>query len=203
MAEEQDDKEKEVEEEMMRMMEEEISGGDDSEAESDPEAGAEVQEESPAEGDAEADLEADMLAAMQEEGTAPETEGSEGDDLESAMLQAMMDETSAETTEEAQDALEKTQAMLPGQDINVGNISRLMNVHLSIAIELGRTSENISTLLDWSEGSLIELDKVSGEGVDVLINDKYYARGEVVTIAENFGVRLTQILPTVTTGASS
>ena len=55
----------------------------------------------------------------------------------------------------------------------------------------------VSTLLEWSEGSLIELDKVSGEVVDVLINGKSYAEGEVVTIAENFGVRLTRIVPSI------
>jgi flagellar motor switch protein FliN/FliY len=68
-------------------------------------------------------------------------------------------------------------------------------VSLSIIIELGRTETSIDNLLEWSEGSLIELDKVSGEAVDVYINGKPFAQGEVVTVAENFGVRLTEILP--------
>ena len=64
---------------------------------------------------------------------------------------------------------------------------------LSVSIELGRTKEQISTVLQWTEGSLIELSKVSGDAVDVLINGKAFAKGEVVTIAENFGVRITEL----------
>ena len=66
---------------------------------------------------------------------------------------------------------------------------------LSVSIELGRTKEPISTVLEWTEGSLIELSKGSGDAVDVLINGKAFAKGEVVTIAENFGVRITDIQP--------
>ncbi|MBT3602229.1 MAG: hypothetical protein HN521_04105 [Candidatus Latescibacteria bacterium] len=119
----------------------------------------------------------------------------EGSDVEDEMLQAMMDETSASSPEEAQTALTAAQGLLPNTNINPKNIHRLLGVSLSIIIELGRTETSVDSLLEWSEGSLIELDKVSGEAVDVYINGKPFAQGEVVTIAENFGVRLTGILP--------
>ncbi len=181
MAEEnQSDQEQQIEEEMMRMMEEEIGDG--------------AQDDAGETGGNDAGLEAEMLQAMQEGQEAGETEGGEAG-LEAEMLQAMMDETSASTPEEAQDVLQRAQTMLPGQELSSHNIGRLLDVKLTVTIELGRTHVPISNLLEWSEGSLIELDKVSGEAVEVLINTKSFARGEVVTIAENFGVRLVEILP--------
>ena len=180
--EEENKNEDDIAEEMMRMMEEE-SGAET------PEGGDDNTEE---------DLEAAMRQAMEGEADTADAPGEMdlgGGDLEAEMLQAMMDETSADTPEAAETALQQTQAMLPGVEINTQNMGRLMDVNLSIAIELGRTEVSISTLLDWSEGSLIELDKVSGEAVDVLINGRSFAKGEVVTIAENFGVRLVEILP--------
>lgn len=179
-----------IEDEMLRMMEEELgTSGDD--------AGEE---------DADAAFEAEMLAAMQDESAVDGGDAAGGGDddamggLESDMLQAMMDETSAATPAEAETALARAQSMLPGTDLNHGNIHRLMGVNLSMIIELGRTEVAVGNLLEWSEGSLIELDRVSGEAVDVYINGKPFARGEVVTIAENFGVRLTEILPYVPLG---
>jgi flagellar motor switch protein FliN/FliY len=70
----------------------------------------------------------------------------------------------------------------------------LSEVNQSISIELGRTEVSVSTFLQWTEGSLIELDRVSGQAVDILVNGKPFARGEVVTIAENFGVRIVEII---------
>ena len=176
-----DNPDQSVEEEMLE--EEELgTGGDDA-----------------GEGESDSDFEAEMLAAMQDD---PVTAGEPaadtvdaGSGLEADMLEAMMAETSAETPAEAETALARAQSMLPSTDLNQENIHRLMGVSLSIMIELGRTAVAISELLEWSEGSLIELDRVSGEAVDVYINGKPFARGEVVTIAENFGVRLTEILP--------
>ena len=174
--------EDDIADEMMRMMEEE-SG---TEA---PEGGDDNPEE---------DLEAAMRQAMEEETGTADAAGDLGDDgLEAQMLQAMMEETGAETPEAAETALQQTQAMLPDMEINAQNMSRIMDVNLSISIELGRTEVSISTLLDWSEGSLIELDKVSSETIDVLINGRSFAKGEVVTVAENFGVRLVEIIPAV------
>jgi len=64
---------------------------------------------------------------------------------------------------------------------------------LVLTAELGRTSETIETVRTWGDQSLVELDKSVGEPVDVLLNGQLFARGEVVVISENFGVRITEI----------
>ena len=61
-------------------------------------------------------------------------------------------------------------------------------------VELGRTSKSISDILDFSPGTIIELDKIAGEPIDVLVNGKFVAKGEVVVIEESFGVRVTEII---------
>lgn len=74
------------------------------------------------------------------------------------------------------------------------NIDLLMDINLPISIELGRTKMPIADILGLGPGSVVELNKLAGEPVDVLINQKTVARGEVVVIDENFGVRITQLL---------
>ena len=70
----------------------------------------------------------------------------------------------------------------------------LLDISLPITIELGRTSMLIRDVLQLGPGSVIELDKVSGEPVDLYVNDRKFARGEVVVIEENFGVRITELI---------
>jgi flagellar motor switch protein FliN/FliY len=74
------------------------------------------------------------------------------------------------------------------------NLSMLMDIPLKVTVELGRTKRQIKDILDLSPGSIIELDKLAGEPVDILVNNKLIAKGEVVVIDENFGVRVTDIL---------
>ncbi|MEC9379745.1 MAG: flagellar motor switch protein FliN [Candidatus Latescibacterota bacterium] len=74
------------------------------------------------------------------------------------------------------------------------NLERLMDVSLTVTIELGRTRETIETVLEYGDQSLIELDRTVGEPVDVLVNGELFARGEVVTVSENFGVRITELV---------
>lgn len=74
------------------------------------------------------------------------------------------------------------------------NIDLIMDVPLEVTVELGRTKKAISDVLDFSPGTIIELDKIAGEPVDVLVNGKLVARGEVVVIEESFGVRVTEII---------
>jgi len=74
------------------------------------------------------------------------------------------------------------------------NIARLMDVNLSVTIELGRTSYTMERVFNLGEQSLVELDKQVGEPVDILVNGKIFARGEVVTVSENFGVRITELV---------
>ena len=76
-----------------------------------------------------------------------------------------------------------------------GNISLIMDVFMEMTVELGRTKKTIKEILGLGEGTIIELDKLAGEPVDILVNHKPIAKGEVVVIDENFGVRVTEILP--------
>lgn len=74
------------------------------------------------------------------------------------------------------------------------NINLIMDVPLQVTVELGRTSKSISEILEFSPGTIIELDKIAGEPVDVLVNGKFVAKGEVVVIEESFGIRVTEII---------
>jgi flagellar motor switch protein FliN/FliY len=77
------------------------------------------------------------------------------------------------------------------------NLSLLYDVTLNITVELGRTRKSIREILDLTPGSVVELDKLAGEPVDILVNGKRIAIGEVVVIDENFGVRVTDIISPV------
>ncbi|MDR3191775.1 MAG: flagellar motor switch protein FliN [Treponema sp.] len=75
-----------------------------------------------------------------------------------------------------------------------GNIVLIMDVYMEMTVELGRTRKLIKEILGMGEGTIIELDKLAGEPVDILVNHKLIAKGEVVVIDENFGVRVTEIV---------
>ncbi|MBQ1916924.1 MAG: flagellar motor switch phosphatase FliY [Lachnospiraceae bacterium] len=74
------------------------------------------------------------------------------------------------------------------------NIDLIMDVPLEVTVELGRTHKSIHDILEFAPGTIIELNKIAGEPVDVLVNGKYVAKGEVVVIEESFGVRITEIV---------
>ena len=76
------------------------------------------------------------------------------------------------------------------------NLNMLLDIPLQVTVELGRTKRMVKEILEISQGSIIELDKLAGEPVDILINNKLIAVGEVVVIDENFGVRVTDVLST-------
>ena len=84
-----------------------------------------------------------------------------------------------------------SQAEQPGVS---GNIGLLMDVSMQLTVELGRTKMLIKDILGMGEGTIVELDKLAGEPVDLLVNGKLIAKGEVVVIDENFGVRVTDII---------
>ena len=77
--------------------------------------------------------------------------------------------------------------------INDANIGLILDVPLQITVELGRTKKSIKEILELSNGSIVELDKLAGEPVEIQVNGHYLAKGEVVVIDENFGVRITEI----------
>ncbi|WP_163536804.1 flagellar motor switch phosphatase FliY [Gracilibacillus sp. YIM 98692] len=74
------------------------------------------------------------------------------------------------------------------------NLDLLMDIPLQVTVELGRTKRTVKEILELTSGSIVELDKLAGEPVDILVNQKLIAQGEVVVIDENFGVRVTDIL---------
>ena len=74
------------------------------------------------------------------------------------------------------------------------NIDLIMDVPLEVTVELGRTSKSIQDILEFAPGTIIELDKIAGEPIDVLVNGKFVAKGEVVVIEESFGIRVTEII---------
>lgn len=81
-------------------------------------------------------------------------------------------------------------SQIPGAE----NIGIIKDVPLEVTVELGRTKKSIAEILDFAPGTIIELDKIAGEPIDVLVNGKFVARGEVVVIEESFGVRVTEII---------
>jgi flagellar motor switch protein FliN/FliY len=74
------------------------------------------------------------------------------------------------------------------------NLDLLMNVSLGVTVELGRCTMRVGDVLKLGKGSVVELDRAAGEPVDVLINRRLVARGEVVAVDDRFGVRLTELL---------
>ncbi|WP_322521937.1 flagellar motor switch protein FliN [Guyparkeria halophila] len=82
----------------------------------------------------------------------------------------------------------------PDDDENPVNFDVIMDVPVNISMEIGRTAINIRNLLQLNQGSIVELDRLAGEPLDVLVNGTLIARGEVVVINEKFGIRLTDVI---------
>jgi len=99
--------------------------------------------------------------------------------------QQQMNVQQAQFAEFTQPSLKQTEAR---------NLNMLMDIPLQVTVELGRTKRSVKDILELVSGSIIELDKLAGEPVDILVNSRLIAKGEVVVIDENFGVRITDIL---------
>ncbi len=78
--------------------------------------------------------------------------------------------------------------------LSTENIDLLLDVPLEVSVELGRTSRTIKEILDFAPGTVVELNRLAGEPIDVLVNGKYVAKGEVVVIGESFGIRITDVI---------
>jgi flagellar motor switch protein FliN/FliY len=119
-----------------------------------------------------------------------ETE-SEGTGIEGDFDQALADATQTEKIESAS----KTRS--DGSRLARTDFSKLkmiLDVPLKVSVELGRTKMLVNDLLQLGQGSVIELDKIAGEPMEILINDKLVAMGEVVVVNEKFGIRLTDVV---------
>ncbi|MEA3297450.1 MAG: flagellar motor switch protein FliN [candidate division Zixibacteria bacterium] len=169
------------------------------------------------------DSEPDAAVGVMEEGDAseqeaeaasPESEGenqekvvNEGDanedDAEAAMM-AMLNDLPQEEKGATPDDISFSDASVsnaefqqlsqPASKPSSQGIDLLMDINLPVSIELGRTKMAIADILTLGPGSIVELNKLAGEPVDLLVNYKVVARGEVVVVDENFGVRITQLM---------
>ena len=83
---------------------------------------------------------------------------------------------------------------VPHSGVKDRNLDLILDIPLKVTVELGRTKMPVSDLLNLTQGSVIELMKLAGEPMEVLVNDKLIARGEAVVVNEKFGVRLTDII---------
>ncbi|MHB9027361.1 MAG: flagellar motor switch protein FliN [Candidatus Latescibacterota bacterium] len=149
------------------------------------------------------DLEAQMAAAMALEG-----EGAGDDDLERPLSIPMRNGGGRRERNDFLDALagEDSDANLPVQplrfqqlrptdeDIPKDDITRLLDISLNVSVELGRKQMQIKEILELGPGKIVELEKLAGEPVDLMVNGKLLARGEVVVVDENFGVRITELI---------
>lgn len=88
----------------------------------------------------------------------------------------------------------------PAPQADPAAIGILANVEMEVSVHLGQTRRSIRDILSMGEGSVVELDRLAGESVDILVNNRLVARGEIVVIGENFGVRVTELLGTAAGG---
>jgi flagellar motor switch protein FliN len=82
----------------------------------------------------------------------------------------------------------------PAEDENIRDLDFILDIPLDLSVELGRTKMLVNDLLQLGQGSIVELNKIAGEPLEIYINRKLVARGEVVVVNEKFGVRLTDIV---------
>jgi len=145
----------------------------------------------------------EMLKMMEEEGGEEDEQSSQEDVdrmMEMEMLKAMEEEGGAGGLEGGEGFAGLGQG-LGWQGGGGGGIpssfERLLDVNLMVTIELGRCRKPLEEVLTLGEQSLVELDKQVGDPVDIMVNNKLFARGEVVTVSESFGVRITELVSRV------
>ncbi len=170
-------KEDDLETQMAAALEEEgISGGGEDDLETQMAATMALESDS---GDF--DLESKIASAMGENGF---------DGLGDALDMGDMEDEPAVAVK----PLEFSQLHPSDESVDSESIDRLLDVFLNISVELGRKQMRIKEILELGPGKIIELDKLAGEPVDLLVNGKLLAKGEVVVVDENFGVRITDLI---------
>lgn len=105
---------------------------------------------------------------------------------------AALEEQAAATSTAGRAPLEKLDD--EGQPQSEVNLDMVLDIPVTISMEIGRTRINIRNLLQLSQGSVVELDRLAGEPMDVLVNDTLIAHGEVVVVNDKFGIRLTDVI---------
>jgi flagellar motor switch protein FliN/FliY len=124
----------------------------------------------------------DMLA--DEWAKALEEQDDDEEKVEQAALDELVEDVNAQTQVEA----------APQGDLGTPDLDVIMDIPVTISMEVGTTQINIRNLLQLNQGSVVELDRLAGEPLDVMINGTLIAHGEVVVVNEKFGIRLTDII---------
>ena len=130
----------------------------------------------------------EWAAALEQQGDAAETE-------EDPWAAALEEQATSESTQQANPApvAKLDDEGKPKSDVD---LDMVMDIPVTISMEIGRTKISIRNLLQLSQGSVVELDRLAGEPMDVLVNDTLIAHGEVVVVNDKFGIRLTDIIST-------
>jgi flagellar motor switch protein FliN/FliY len=102
----------------------------------------------------------------------------------------------AESEVEAETVVEQPEVSAEDAEKNKINSEVLQNIPVTISVEVGRASLKIRDLMRLTQGSVVELDRLAGEPLDLLVNNTLVAQGEVVLVNERYGVRLTSVVPT-------
>jgi flagellar motor switch protein FliN/FliY len=126
----------------------------------------------------------EWASALEEQDT---EEGQEEDPWAAAL------EEQAEAEAQAAPVAQLNDDSRPRSDVDV-DLDMVMDIPVTISMEIGRTKINIRNLLQLSQGSVVELDRLAGEPMDVLVNDTLIAHGEVVVVNDKFGIRLTDVI---------
>ncbi len=126
-----------------------------------------------------------------------ETDDALDQDAMAAEWAAAMEEQ-GDSDSDAEDAVEQVQAQSldadPGTDVGDPKLDVILDIPVTIAMEIGRADISIRNLLKLNQGSVVELDRLAGEPMDVLVNGTLVAHGEVVVVNEKFGIRLTDVI---------
>ncbi|MCB1914296.1 MAG: flagellar motor switch protein FliN [Rhodocyclaceae bacterium] len=143
----------------------------------------------------------DWAAAMQEQAAADESDGEMNDaDVEAALREAAGGEDGGDADEESPFQAKPASQLFPDfGDAAKGagalnDFDMIMDIPVQLTVELGRTKLSIRNLLQLAHGSVVELDGLAGEPMDVLVNGTLIAQGEVVVVNDKFGIRLTDII---------
>ena len=123
------------------------------------------------------------------------------DEVDSVWDEAMAEQSAADaaiSNDSADDSYEKAQfgqLMNEGQaNVDEVNLDVILDIPVTLSVEIGRTRQTIRNLLQLNQGSVVELDRLAGEPMDVLVNGTMIAHGEIVVVNEKFGIRLTDVI---------
>ena len=126
---------------------------------------------------------------------------SKKEDVDSMWGEAMAEQSAASTTSEVKnvdDGYEKAKfGQLNNEGKTVGdevNLDVILDIPVTLSVEIGRTRQTIRNLLQLNQGSVVELDRLAGEPMDILVNGTLIAHGEIVVVNEKFGIRLTDVI---------